>query len=247
MNVLWTNTRNRIQFRRGRRYVVVSWAAQAGKSRPVLVLNLSDYREGPVEDWLMSKGFVFEKDAKRRDRIDLDFTEDTLVIEAKTKVFGLLANESINLPTFSQIQIEWGVSRFPKGASYERKIRNEALMIYVFMGDEKMPSGAFFIPNSPFFIALYLCEDDRVNHPYVGRYFKKSGRYVCLDRPAPGEMVISTFDLLPAYHKFFDKEFDDDPAISGIALSVDTKKAGAGGKSSAFVKRITFFGPETAD
>ncbi len=89
---------------------------------------------------------------------------------------------------------------------------------------------------------MFLCHgDDRVNYPYVGSYFKKSVRYVCTDRPSEGKMVTSWFNLLEAYRIYFDKERDDDPAVSGIALALDTKKADDGGRSSAFIREIRFF------
>ncbi len=115
-------------------------------------------------------------------------------------------------------------------------------MILIFMGDKRQPSGSLFIPDSPYFVGLFLCHgDDRINHPYVGSYFKKSGRYVCGDRPAEGQLVTSRFDLLEAYRTYFDKERDDDPAISGLALALDTKKASDDGRSSAFIREIRFY------
>lgn len=203
-------------------------------------LNFTDHAEGSTEDWLRKKGFKLERDAKKRDRLDIDVDDHGLVLEAKAPALGLLMNESVNIATFSEIEIDWGVLRYPDGASYEIAVNNEAVMIYVFMGDERLASGSFLIPDSPYFIGLYLCKDDRVNHPYVGRYFKKSGRYVCLGRPEPGRQIISKFDLLSAYRAYFDKESDDDPAISGIAIAVDTTKSGDGGKSLAFIARIQF-------
>ncbi len=99
-----------------------------------------------------------------------------------------------------------------------------------------------FIPDSPYFIGLYLChDDDRMNHLYQGAYFKKSGRFVCTDRPTAGETVTSSFDLLEGYRTFFDKEQDDDPGISGLAIALDTRKAGNRGKSSAFIKEIRIY------
>jgi hypothetical protein len=131
---------------------------------------------------------------------------------------------------------------FPEGASYEQGVRNEALMVVIFMGDERQPSGSFFIPDSPYFVALFLCHgDDKINHPYVGSYFKKSGRFVCGDRPAEEQLVTTWFDLLEAYRVYFDKERDDDPAVSGLALAVDTKKSAGGGKASAFISEIRFY------
>ena len=83
--------------------------------------------------------------------------------------------------------------------------------------------------------------NDKPRRPYVGSYFKKGGRYVCTDKPTTGEMITSEFDLLEAYRTYFDKERDDDPAVSGIALAVDTKKAEEGGRASAFIREIRFY------
>ena len=226
--------------------LVISWflvsSALADSTKPIYVVRFDDYQEGSEEDWLLGKGFQFEQDAKRRDRIGLEVGDGRLVIEAKRPAFGIMPNETVNVPDFTYVEIDWGVDQFPEGASYEQGVRNEALMVVFFLGDERQPSGALFIPDSPYFIALFLCHgDDRVDHPYVGSYYQKSGRYVCLARPKPGEMVTSRFNLREAYRSYFDKENDDDPAISGIALALDTKKAEGGGKTSAFIKEIRFF------
>ena len=226
----------------------VAWAclptkdifAEGGKL--VHLVSFTDYEEGPIDDWLMGKGFRFERDARRRDRIDLDVGENGLVIEAKRRVHGIMTNESVNLPEFTFVEIDWGVNRHPEGASYEQGVRNEAIMAIAFLGDERQPSGSMFIPDSPYFIGLFLCSgDDRKDHPYIGANFKKGGRYVCTDRPKDGELVTSRFNLLEAYRAYFDKEQDDDPAVSGLALAVDTSKAKGGGKSSAFIREIRFF------
>jgi hypothetical protein len=91
-------------------------------------------------------------------------------------------------------------------------------MVILFMDDERQSSGTMFIPDSPYFIDLFLWYGaDKTRHPYVGSYFKKSGRYVCTDRSAVGELVTSRFNVLKAYRTYFYKERDDDPAISGLA------------------------------
>ncbi len=214
----------------------------ADDGKLVHVVRFIDYKLGSIDDWLQGKGFRFEQDSQRRDHIDLDVGPSGLVLESKRRAFGIMPNESVNVPEFTRIEIDWGVNKFPKGASYEQGIRNEALIVVVFMGDERQPSGSMFIPDSPYFVGLFLCHgDDRVNYPYVGAYFKKSGRYLCTDKPAEGKMVTSRFNLLEAYRTYFDKERDDDPAVSGIALALDTKKADDGGRSSAFIREIRFF------
>lgn len=215
----------------------------ANDGKLVHVLRFTDYEIGSIDDWLQGKGFQFKLDARqRRNRIKLGVGPNGLMLEANRSAFGIMSNESVNVPTFTHIEIDWGVNKFPAGASYEQGVRNEALMVIVFMGDERQASGSMFIPDSPYFIGLFLCHgDDKMNHPYVGSYFKKGGRYVCTDRPTEGEIVTSRFNLLEAYRAYFDKEQDDDPAVSGLALALDTKKADDGGRSSAFIREIRFF------
>ena len=219
------------------------WTAALGDGgKLVHVVRFTDYEEGSIDDWLAAKGFRFQQDATRRNRIDLDVGDKGLVIDAKRRAHGIMTNESVNVPEFSAIEIDWGVNQHPGGASYEQDVRNEAIMVIVFMGDEDQPSGSMFVPDSPYFVGLFLCSgDDRTNHPYVGRYFKKGGRYVCVDRPKEGELVTSRFNLLEAYRTYFDEEQDDNPAVSGLALAVDTSKGTDGGRSSAFVREIRFF------
>lgn len=212
-----------------------------GQERLAYVIKFNDYDTGSVEDWLQGKGFDFKQDAQKRNLIDLNVGENGLVIEAKRRAFGIMLNEAVNVAEFTSIEIDWGVNQFPQGASYEQGIRNEALMVFFFLGDERQASGSWFIPDSPYFIALFLCHgDDKVNHPYMGEYYKKSGRYVCLDRPAPGKQVTSRFDLLEAYRNYYDKERDDDPAVTGLGLALDTKKSAAG-HSSAFIREVRFY------
>ncbi len=216
--------------------------AVATPEKLVHVVRFSDYREGPIDDWLQAKAFQFEQDAKRRDRIDLDIGSAWLEMASKRRAFGIIFNESVNVPEFTRIEVDWGVNRFPSGSSYEQGVRNEALMLIVFMGDERHPSGSMFVPNSPYFIGLFLCHgDDKVGHPYIGHYFKKGGRYVCTDKPTAGELITSSFNLLDGYREYFDRDRDDDPAISGIALTMDTRKAGSSGKASAFIREIRFY------
>lgn len=201
------------------------------------LIDFSDYSGGSVYEWLKSKGFRFHKGAKNRKLIELSAHDGALVIKAKKRVRGFIFNESIDLKEFSTVRIEWGIIQYPKDASFERKINNEALMIYVFFGSERLSSGSFFIPDSPYFVGLFLSKDDEINKPYKGKYFHKGGRYVCIGSPEPQKAVISEFDLVSAFQTYFK---DEAPVISGICLAFDTSSAGDGGKAAAFIKRIEF-------
>ncbi len=217
-------------------------AAISDSEKLTHIIRFNDYETGSEEDWLQAKGFVFQHDLQKRNFIDLEVTDDSLLIEAKRRALGIMLNETVNVAEFSHIEVDWGVNLFPADVSYEQGIRNEAIMIIVFMGDERLPSGSIFIPDSPYFIGVFPCHgEDRLSHAYQGRFFKKQGRFVCIDRPAPGESVTSRFNLLEGYRTFFDKERDDDPGISGLAIALDTKKSSNRGKSSAFIKEIRIY------
>jgi hypothetical protein len=123
-------------------------------------------------------------------------------------------------------------------------VNNEALMLYIFFGKEKISSGHVLIPNSPYFIGLFLCQDEQVNFPYKGRYFHTGGRFVCLGKPEPGQMTVSEFDLDGGFKSYFGKQ--ETPGVTGIGLGVDTSQAGGGGAGSAFIKSIEFIETSTS-
>jgi hypothetical protein len=204
-----------------------------------LTIDFSGYAGGSPEKWLVSRGFKLEKDATNRTLLGLSITNQTLELTANGRLSGFIFNDSIDLNNVGSVRINWGIRQYPQEASYQNKVNNEALMLYFFFGKEKVSSGSILIPNSPYFIGLFLCQDEQVNFPYKGRYFHIGGRFVCLGKPDPGESVVSEFDLDSAFRSYFGKK--QTPGITGIAFGVDTSKAGGGGKGAAFIKSIEFF------
>jgi hypothetical protein len=200
--------------------------------------DFSDYPGDSLDEWLQSKGFKFEEAAKNRNQLELSIQNGALILEAKEQLRGFLFNDSVNIEKFSKVRIEWGIIKYPEAASYEKQVNNEALMVYIFFGHEKIPSGQFAIPSSPYFIGLYLCKDDKINVPYKGKYYHQGGRFVCLGHPKPLETVISEFDLTTAFRTYFEK--DEVPDISGIGFGVDTAASGDGGTAAAYIRRLEF-------
>ena len=48
-----------------------------------------------------------------------------------------------------QVRIEWGILKYPEGASYEQHSRNEALMVYISFGPrENLPVAFLFYQMS---------------------------------------------------------------------------------------------------
>ena len=137
-----------------------------------------------------------------------------------------------------RIRIEWGVDAFPPGASYDKGVRSEAIMIFTFFGKKKISSGSLLVPDSPYFIGLFLCESGKTDHPYTGRFFKAGGRYVCVHTTKIGEKVVSEFDLGKAAEEYF--KLSEVPPISGFAIAIDTDNAKAPATAKSWVKKIDY-------
>src|SRR5262249_2822838 len=151
-------------------------------------VDFTGYKSGAVLDWLKGKGFVAKQDAGNAGKVVLTVKDDTLVLEAKRRALGLLLNEK-DVPGSGRIRIEWGVHAFPACASFDTGVRSEAIMIFTFSGKKKISSGSLFVPDSPYFIGLFLCESGKTDHPHAGRFFKAGGRYVCVHTTKMGEKV----------------------------------------------------------
>jgi hypothetical protein len=201
-------------------------------------VDFTDYKSGPVKTWLSGKGFAFERDAQDGEAIALKAGAQGLELSALKQAQGLLINRAIGSKAYSTIEIEWGVGQHPMGASYEKKVNNEAIMVHVFFGSEKKASGSVFAPDIPYFIGLFLCNGDRIGHAYEGRYYQEGGRYVCLAAPAAGQTVVSRFNLKEGVRAIFGSAAAE--AVTGYSIQVDTSASAGEGKSSAFIKRIRF-------
>jgi hypothetical protein len=212
-------------------------AAQPGA--PLYELDFSGSPGLSTYDWLKQKGFELKQDAADKDKILLSQSDGALRLDVKEQAFGLIIREK-DLPGANSLRLHWGVSEYPDGASYQRGVDNEAIMFYVFFGQKKLPSGSMFIPDSPYFLGFFLCQDgsDALEKPYVGHHFKKSGRYICVEHPGTGKTTVTELDLVKAFRDSFD--LDHVPAVSGISIEVDTSDSKNDGKASAFLQRVEF-------
>jgi len=199
-------------------------------------VDFSGFSGGSIWDWLGSKGFEPKQDASNARRVVYSASPSALVLETKTRAFGLLLNE-MDVRDYSRVRIEWGVDAFPPGASYEKEVRAEAITVYIFFGKERHSSGSLFIPDSPYFLALYLCETEATNKPFTGRYHQASGRFICVERPQLGATVATDFPIADTFRRVFGKE---PPDISGIALAIDTANAKGSGVAKSFIRKIEF-------
>jgi hypothetical protein len=202
------------------------------------MIDFTDYTGGSIEAWLLTKGFQLEHGAEDPAALALSHHAGALVLEAKQPVRGFLVNNQFKLAEFSRIRITWGIIKYPTGASYARRINNEALMVYLSFGEDDVPSGHVLIPARPYFIGVFLCQEEQLHTPYKGKFFQEGGRFVCLGHPPPHDTVTSEFDLRTAFHTYF--HHADVPMISAISLGVDTFASGEGGTAAASIHRIEF-------
>ena len=216
-----------------------AYAAEATPGTTLHTFDFTGQRSLSAYEWLAHQAFRLEKHADDRARIELYHADDALHLKVKKPAFGLIVHEQ-DITGARHVRLHWGVSDYPEGASYEHGVDNEAIMVYVFFGHERLPSGEIFVPDSPYFIGFYLCQPgtDQAEQPYVGHHYKKTGRYVCVDHPPEGETAVTTIDLASEFARSFGLEAV--PTVSGISIEVDTTDAKNDGKAAAFLQRIEF-------
>jgi hypothetical protein len=215
---------------------IIASAPAARAADVIYGVDFSGYSGGSVLQWLGSKEFVPKQDASNSRRVVYSVSQGNLVLETRSRAFALLLNET-DIRDYSKVRIEWGVDAFPPGASYENGVRSEAIMLYVFFGDERHASGSLLIPDSPYFLGLYLCESEATNKPFRGRYYHGVGRYICVERPRPGVPVTTEFPIAETFTRVFGHE---PPDISGFGIAIDTANARGNGVAKSFVRKIEF-------
>lgn len=102
-------------------------------------IDFGSYRGGRVDEWLKTRNYTFEKDAKNRGLLTLSITDGVLTLEAKRRMSGFILNDSVNFEKARKIRITWGVTNYPQDVSYQNKVNNEALMLlYLFRQREDL-------------------------------------------------------------------------------------------------------------
>ncbi len=135
--------------------------------------------QGNALDWFEERGWEEQVDM---DKMNPRFENGSLVIEAKDDVSGVFfkdfRTESKRLSGINRIRINWGVEQYPDGADWsgpveeKRNVRN-AIGVMIFFGDENQESGSVFIPDTPYFLALFLGEKERPGKAYLANYWQK--------------------------------------------------------------------------
>lgn len=160
-----------------------------------------------------------------------------LCISTKKSAFGLAIKNDLQLARVGLVELEWGIATYPNGASWSKKNNRNALMIHLFFGP-KIKADRFYLPDSPYFIGLFLCKDEPLMEPFIGKSYEETGRYVCLDTPETGTMVNSSIHIDRIFQQWFDRH--EVPPITGIGIEVDTSGL-QDGHAAAFLKTIRLY------
>ena len=199
--------------------------------------------QGNALDWFEERGWEEQVDM---DKMNPRFENGSLVIEAKDAVSGVFfkdfRTESKRLSGINRIRINWGVDQYPEGADWsgpveeKRNVRN-AIGVMIFFGDENQESGSVFIPDIPYFLALFLGELERPGKAYLANYLQNGGRFFCISCDGNVGEFISEMDIP---NTFKDQFGFDPPPITGIAIDADATNTSSknGRHSKAYIKKI---------
>lgn len=199
--------------------------------------------KGNALEWFEERGWEEQVDMNK---MNPRFENGSLVIEAKDAVSGVFfkdfRTESKRLSEIKTIRIKWGVDQYPEGADWsgpveeKRNVRN-AIGVMIFFGDENQESGSIFIPDIPFFLALFLGEKERPGRAYLANFWQKGGRYFCISCDGKVGEFNTEMDIP---NTFKDQFGFDPPPITGIAIDADSTNTTSknGRHSKAYIKKI---------
>ena len=206
------------------------------QAETVYRLDFSTQKNGNAADWFAKNDFKFQNDG---DEIKARFENGKLLLEIDDDINGLITKE-VRIEGATKVRIEWGVNRYLKEANWENGVLREAIGFIVSFGDEKISSGSFVVPNVPYFIVIFLGQHAIEGKAYLGKYYKKGGRYFCSPCGSkPGQTVVTEFNLAETFKNQFKKSTV--PFISGFSFEIDARDTD--GNSQVFIKSISFISP----
>ena len=179
-------------------------------------------------DWFKKKGFA-EKFASK---LNLGFRDDGIMFEAtKSRTAVFLKQQSI--PGAKKMRIVWKVLHYPSGANWETGKSNSAISVNVAFGEEKFPSGHFFLPAAPYFFSLFPGKNEPAGKSYQHKYYRNTSRHICVSSGTPvGEWITTEYELPQSFQNTFGVEM---PTVSGFGIAVHTNAA-----SKALIQSIEF-------
>lgn len=196
-------------------------------------IDFTTQPDGEAKSWLEESGYGYELDARK---LDARFVDHHLQLETQDRIAGLFTHK-LDLSNVKAVRISWGVNRYPEGADWEKGNYRVPIAVVISIGNEKIDSGALFIPDTPYFISPFLSRNATDKHLYTAKYYKKGGRYVCVPcAPEPGMQATTTINLEQIYQSEFQQ--GDMPSVSGFGFQMNTKDTRGG--ASAFLEKVEF-------
>lgn len=185
-----------------------------------------------VRQELTGQGFSFEKGMSKGEKIHIITDNKYLKISTTRPAFGFMIKKNLLKKQANWLEIEWGIERYPEAVNWDNSKNREAVMVYLFFGGT-VPAEHLYLPDTPFFIGMFLGKHEVAEKPYIGGNYAATGRYVCLDNPTPGQMITSRFNFSQAFKTWFDQA----TILPVTAIAIDADTGGLpGGLSSAFIK-----------
>ncbi len=189
-----------------------------------------------AKEYLQKRGFVFELDEQK---FHFFIQNHRLYIETKKRaavLFGKIFLKDKSLQNPCRAKIVWGVERFPKGANWEEGVNRVPIGLILVFGEEKLPSGIGpLAPKVPHFLCPFIGEKEKVGKRYLGKLYKKGGRYYCVSNEL-NQSVTTEFDVEKEYKKAFGVL---PPELKAFAFQVNTKSTHGGSK--AYIESLSIY------
>lgn len=212
-----------------------AWSDGEGEGEVVHSIDFTAPTNGDAMPWLRDH-FELRRSA---DDLSAEFTDRGLVLSTGENITGLFVKE-LNLSGAERVRVRWGVDRYPEGANWEQSTYRVPIAIMVSFGDTDIASGSLFVPNTPYFISLFLSKNAEPDTGYTANYYHKGGRYFCDPcHPPTGDVVTTTFNLTKTFKRTFDKQAV--PPITGFSFQMNTDDTSGGAR--AFIEQVEFLRP----
>jgi len=207
-------------------------------------IDFSDQEPGSAVPWLKKHGFSLLLDAHH---LNPRFENHALVLSTDGQEAGMVGKEFAPdeyIHQVKRVRIEWGVYQYPIGANWENEINRVPIAVVLTFGTKQLKSGIFpgFKP-APYFLSPFIGYQEQEGKQYLGKYYRKGGRYYCVasgDRT--GQTIITDFEVDERFKRAFNEPTT--PPITSIGFQMNTEDTQGGAK--AFLRKIEFLAARSA-
>ena len=183
--------------------------------------------------WLKKQGFEFKLSAAD---INPHFQDNRLVLKTSGQYAGLIAKE-VNIDSVDRVRITWGVNEYPEGANWAAGVYRVPIAVMMSFGDKTVDSGSLFVPDTPYFVGLFLGKNEQEGRAYKAEYYREGGRYFCQPcGPEPGKVVTTTFD----FDKVLQENFEISSQLPVTSVGIQMNTTDTQGGARAFIEKIEF-------